>query len=199
MIYQASEIVRNYIETSGLSFIDKLGGLVKTYEKQDGQGNILRFPIAYNLTESECSKGKYLDFTPDGTHKSAIYFEGDRFSITRNSSKALFSGEVKLVCWMNLQKLGYETPFSHIAIAKILQSLPSQPFSFTPDGFNNPQYQRVIIQARGTEFENLFSKYTYAKKVNFFPYDSFAINLNVSFEVNYSCIEVPEPGGESCS
>jgi hypothetical protein len=196
MIYQAAEIVKSFIQD--ISFVEKVGGLVKTYERKDGNGVTSRFPIAYNLSETECQKGKYTDLVPDGVHKSAIYFEGDRMNIDRKATKLHFSGDLKLVCWMNLEKLGYEVPFSPYAIPQVLRAIPAQPFNFTPDDFSDPQYQRVIIQVTSTESENIFSRYTYNRKYQFFPYDYFAINMNIQFEMNYQCFEVPEPGGGSC-
>jgi hypothetical protein len=199
MIYQSAEIVRSLLEDANLPFVAKLGGLVRTYEKKDGNGTVSRFPIAYNLSETECTKGKYLDFAPDGKNKSAIYFEGDRMNMTRLSDRILFSGSLKLACWMNLSKMGLDSPFSAYAVSEISRVLPVPAFNFTPEGYDKPQFQRVVIKIENTESENIFSKYTYAKKINFFPYDYFALNISIQFEVNYNCFEIPEIGEGSCS
>jgi hypothetical protein len=196
MIYQAAEIVKHFL--TDLPFVEKLGGLVKTYEKQDPNGNTVRYPVAYNLTETECNAGKYLDFVPDGKFKSSIYFEGDRARITRTSGKIHVEADLKLVCWMNLKKMGVNLPYSHYAITQIAQAIPTRMFNYTPDGIETPQYQRVQISLDSTEYENIFSRYTYDKRVLFFPYDYFSININVKFEINYECYDIPTGEEGSC-
>src|SRR5690606_25266345 len=119
--------------------------------------------------------------------------------IERKSGKIHFNGVLKLICWMNLEKLGYQTPFSHYAIPQLIEKIPFNPINFTPEGFETAQYQRVVISVENVETNNVFSQYNYDQKVHCFPYDYFAINLNIQFEVNYSCLSVPDPGGESCS
>lgn len=196
MIYEAAEIVKHLI--SDLTFVGNIEGLVKTFERKDQSGNTERFPIAWNTEESECKAGRYINLVPDSTKKGAIYFEGDRMNIVRDGGRITFEGDLKLVCWLNLRLMSPDALFTPYAIAQVLQAIPAAPFNYSPEDDGNYKYQRVIIRTRSVEQDNVFSKYTYGKRVSFYPFDFFAINLNMEFRLNNSCFTIPAESADTC-
>lgn len=67
-------IIKDQID--GLSFIDKIAGLVSTtYMTIDGVQKA--FPVACCVTADDCKAGAYNDLTPDSKYKTVIYFEDE--------------------------------------------------------------------------------------------------------------------------
>lgn len=188
MIIDIADILKGFIEP--LPFIGTIAGIVKTLEVSsegdNGRAITKRYPIALN-TPSDCDQSKYMDLVPDFSKKSIIYFEdrGTTF-LERRGSLQFFESRLKLVCWLNVDLLGYESLLSPVIIKEIMRVIP--------DGiFNVPEmYQRISIKIENEEQKdaNIFSRYTYDEKVTqylMFPADYFALNLKVNYAVNLHC------------
>lgn len=193
-----ANILKGYIET--LPFAGKVGGLVKpiTYTSQTDKGVIKKtIPVDCGVTHANCLKGRYTDLMPDSKYNSVMYFEDGGVRPSDNSARDFsFESNLKLVCWLNLKKLG-KTGCSNtaLAIATILNTLPTRTF-------NNGVYSRIFIAVTGEEIKSpqIFSKYTYDEEKTqylMYPYDYFALNISVRFSISKSCITNWTNGAET--
>lgn len=187
-----AEIHRGYIES--LPFIDKIAGLVKpiTYSESQGEGkpSIKKtFPVACNVTHSECLSGKLMDLVPSEKYKSVSYFEDLGVTITGGDSRFFdFESRLKFICWMNLKKLGITNcSSSALAIAAILKALPNP-------NFNSGIFTRISVAMVGQDIKSnaIFSKYTYDEsqiQYLMYPFDYFAITLKTNFRIPIQCVD----------
>jgi hypothetical protein len=184
-----ANILKGYVET--LPFAGKVGGLVKpiTYVTQNDKGTVKKtIPVDCGVTHENCLKGRYTDLMPDSKYKSVMYFEDGGVTPGDNNARDFsFESNLKLVCWLNLKKLG-KTGCSNtaLAIVTILNTIPTRTF-------NSGIYTRIQVTITGEEVKSpqIFSKYTYDEEKNQFlihPYDYFALNVSVKFNVSKSCI-----------
>lgn len=189
MVTDIADIIKECIED--LPFVDVIAGMVKTLEVStegdNGRTIIKRLPVALNATHDECDQSTYQTLVPDFSKKSIIYFE-DRGSsfLERRSDIQFFESRLRLVCWLNVNKLGYNTLISPQIIKEILKVIPLNIFN------HPPSYQRISIRVENEETKdsNIFSRYTYDEKVSqylMFPADYFALNLKVNYAVNLFC------------
>lgn len=192
-------LIRGYIDD--LSFIDKIGGLVKPIVKvQDiGDGKVVKkvIPVDCGVTHTDCIRGKYTDLMPNSNYKSVTYFEdGGVQKINDGRGDFSFQSNLKLVCWLNLKKLGKtDCSQSALAIASILNVIPNKFVNSSP-------YTRIQITCIGEDAKNpaIFGKYTYdEEKIQFlmFPYDYFALNFQVKFTIPRHCITGLTPSTET--
>ena len=169
----------------GLSFADKIVGMVQTVSvnKTNSEGLVYneRYPVSCNRTYTECERSGFSELIPNSTYKSILYFEdgGSRFD-DKNVEASL-----RLVCWANLKKLGKGEYSSASMIAEIMGSLPRVPF-------NTKNLMSVFVEVQSQDIRNqsIFSQYTYKEEQTqylFYPFDYFALNLNVTYRINPKC------------
>jgi hypothetical protein len=194
MISDIGTILKGYI--SPLSFVDKIGGVVRVVTKTetDSSGRQVRksFPVDCEVTNEDCLSGKYVDLVPNSKYKSVIYFEDQGIRpITQDVIDFTFEASLKLVCWLNLKKLGkINCSNSALAYLNILKVLPTRYINQT---VNTVQYSRIIIKPQGQDIKSpdIFSKYTYdEEKTQFlmYPYDYFSLDIYVQFTVAKDCV-----------
>lgn len=182
-------------EIAGLSFVDRIAGLVRPVSISDQSetgGRILKtFPVACNVSAKDCTtKGKYQDLVPNSGKKSIIYFEdGGIQNIGRDNHGIKFRSLLNIICWLNLPKLGVsDCNFSAKAALGIISKLPYQPFNFAG------MYTRCSITGISEAKKNnaIFAPYTYDETVTqylMYPYDYFMLTVITEFTVPLSCIE----------
>lgn len=187
---QIADIIKSQIEN--LPFMDRTAGLVRIVKRQEvgEKGTIVKtFPVDCDVSQKDCVSGKYTDLIPNTKYKSIHYFED--MGVTPSGQDQLnfdFDARLRLVGWLNLQKLGKTTcSVSHLAIAAILKKISS-------GNFNSFPFTRIQIKCSGIEPKTaaIFSKYSYAEEISqylLYPYDYYAMNFNVSFRVPYKCID----------
>lgn len=190
-----AEIFKGYV--APLAFTERLAGLARliTINEQTESGSIRKtFPVAFDVCETDCVAGKYKDLTPNSNKKSVLYFEEISAPqwVEQARSNFRFRSVIRLVGWLNLKKLGLtNNTWSADAIIQILAKIPQKPF-------NNGNLLKIkvtnISEAEKTA-QNIFGKYTYDEAVNqylLYPYDFFALNFTVDFEINPACYEAIE-------
>lgn len=193
---EIAKILKSQIEN--LSFMDRVAGAVRVVRRQDvtDKGPIIKtFPVDCDVTQKDCVSGKYTDLFPNSKYKSIHYFEdlGATVPTGQDQSNFDFEARLRLVGWLNLQKLGKATcSVSHLAIAAILKAIEAK-------NFNNDPFTRIQIKCTGIEPKTaaIFSKYSYSEEISqylLYPYDYYAINFSVSFRVPYKCIQDWEDG-----
>lgn len=193
MITDIGNIIKSYLT---LPFIDKLGGVVRVITKTetDSSGRSIRksFPVDCDVTNDDCLAGRYIDLVPNSKYMSVVYFEDEGVSIVdQNIRDFTFEASLKLVAWLNLKKLG-KTACSNSALAylSILKALPTRYFNQT---INGVPYSRILITPSGQDIKSpqIFSKYSYEEEKTqylVYPYDYFAMDINVKFTVSKSCV-----------
>jgi hypothetical protein len=199
-----SNIILEEVKT--LAWIDKYAGLVRVAVKQTSDTTKpLRkfFPIACNVTQDDCVKsGTLNDLIPDSKYKSILYFEdGSVQLLGMESGYVNFRSNLRLVCWLNGQKLGYDgCSLSSIAVLGIIKNLNT----LIINPFNSGAYSKIKIQAVSQEPKSqaIFSKYSYDEAVNQYlipPFDYFALNIITNFSVSNACItDFEERGPDLC-
>lgn len=201
MTNDIADIIKDKID--GLPFVDRLAGMVKVLtisEETDTGKKRKSFPVACNVSASECNNvSKLKDLTPDSSKRSVMYFEelGGTVMTGTDRNYLLFRSSVRLVCWLNLQKMGLtDCGWSSTAVLSIMKELSSMT---QPANYNSKYIQLQVKQINEAEKSPLlFSKYTYDEATNqylIYPYDYFAINITVEFKINSNCIdplEIPD-------
>lgn len=183
-------VIRPYIEA--LVFKDKVGGVVRPMTlvrvSDDGIKSKKIIPVDCGVTHRECISGKYTDLMPDSKYKSVIYFEDNGTQRVDDEHRDFsFQSNVKLVCWLNLKKLGKTNcSVSSLALGSILKAIPTQYLNSAP-------YTRILITFLGEDPKtpSIFGKYTYdEEKIPYllYPYDYFSLNFSIRYTIPRSCI-----------
>ena len=203
MIHTIIEPIRTKLET--LSFADRVAGLVIPVTQptmKDGRkiGQIT-YPVACDVTGARCwEDGKYFDLLPGDAFQSVLYFEqlSDTTLTGFKDSKdriMVFEADVRLVGWLNLKKLGYPdcsiTSRLVLSIIKAIQETKGErartagKFTVTDAAFTNA---KVEADFRGQKIRDraIFSKYSFYKEL-LYPFDYFALDFHVWFEVGKEC------------
>lgn len=180
------------VQIENLPFMEKVGGLVRVIKKVDStdKGTTTKtFPVDCDVSEKECSvRSKYTDLVPNSNYKSVHFFEDLGVTIsTEDQATFSFESKVKLIGWLNLQKLGKtECSVSHLAIASILKSIESR--TFNSGDFTKMQIRCTGIDPKSAE---IFRKYTFSEEATqylMYPYDYYAMTFTTKFTIPYKCI-----------
>ncbi len=193
MNHQIANILKDYL--SVLPFVDKLSGLVQAVQINvpSQEGHVLKsFPVSCDITHTECYDGHYLDLCPESSKKTVIYFEdrGVRF-IRRSGARNEYKSTLRLVCWINIQRLLNEACFGNITcsvsskvIKQILCVFPSIPVDIDP-------FERVypVVVSEEIRSNAIFSAYTYddLRQYLLYPYDFFALTIETTFSICMDC------------
>jgi hypothetical protein len=200
------EDIRNF------AWIEKYGGLVQTVTRNliidKDQGLFIEqvYPVSCGVTASECWDGnRYQELSPDSTKKSVAYFEEKTplsFSQNKNGMNlAEVTTSVRFVAWLNMNLLGYDNcSISGIAVAEFLKTFLNR--TFKQDSGTEaiksrlvpyPHIYQISFKATSEELKSsrIFQKYSYEKKEHlyFYPFDFFAIDLQISAIIKLDCIK----------
>ena len=179
-----ANILKTKIET--LPFVDTIAGLVTVGQKKD-KTEVLRFPISRDVTHTDCINGRYTDLIPNDKKTSVIYFEDRGISNNGTSGRrTIYESQLILVGWLNLKKIGKEDiGITSLAVGSILKVL-------NVPRFNEGMFQRIDITIENQLVKNtqIFSAYTFREEAQYlmFPFDYFALNISVTFEIDTECI-----------
>jgi len=179
-----ANILKTKIET--LPFVDTIAGLVTVGQKKD-KTEVLRFPISRDVTHTDCINGRYTDLIPNDKKTSVIYFEDRGISNNGTSGRrTIYESQLTLVAWLNLKKIGKEDiEITSLAVGSILKVL-------NVPRFNEGMFQRIDITIENQLVKNtqIFSAYTFREEAQYlmFPFDYFALNISVTFEIDTECI-----------
>jgi hypothetical protein len=174
-------------DLASLSFLDKITGIVKPAQI-DVDGTIKTIPVALNLNPTTCNDSQLLDYVPNNTKTSIIYFEDQGTTVTDYSGEAIgFTASFALICWFNYRLINpLLTNTSQIA-ANIIKLLNVEMGNIAP-------LIAVILSVTGQDSNDgaVFSKYTYLEDQSQFityPYGYVALNLSADFRVRPECVE----------
>lgn len=189
-----------------LNWTDLNAGLIKEFiqvktVERDGKQIPIRkiFPVSCELTNDQCiSNSKYLDLVPNTSRRSIAYFEdqGCRF-IDKAGSTFNFSGNMRLVCWVNGKKFDYNLcSISAFLIGSILSKVPSNPD-------NSGDFTKIKITSikEVAKDSRIFAKYNYDESVRQYlmnPFDYFALDLEYTFSADPYCFEEIKIKNDNC-
>jgi hypothetical protein len=169
-----------------LPFVDTIAGLVTVGQKKN-KTEVLRFPISRDVTHTDCINGRYTDLIPNDKKTSIIYFEDRGISNAGLSgSRTIYESNLTLVGWLNLKKIGkQDIEITSLVVGSILKVLKMPKF-------NDGMFQRIDVKVDNQLVKNtqIFSDYTFRREAQYmmFPFDYFALNLTVTFEIDTNCI-----------
>jgi hypothetical protein len=180
----------------GLPFVDRLAGIAQTVtETQAGEisGTITkRYPVTYDPNElDENGNVREICLVPDQFYKSIIYFEDGGIDITQDARHGNgYRSALRLVCWLNRAKLvgSHYTEISGRCINAIISRLTNK----------NPETVGMFIKFKTNvsrippQDNGIFSRYTYSETDRQYlrpPFDFFAIDFIIDFQVKEKCID----------
>jgi len=195
MIQEIGEIIKARL--IGINFVDRLAGITQVVSYQERTRDEAkieeRFPAACDVESLNCGedKSRLKDLVPDSKKRSVIFLEdisGAQFTgRTRNDLN--FTANIRLVAWINQQKLGKDNcSVTGPIMAKIIGALQ------TTSPFNNAPYTRISISIGRIvpKTPAIFQRYTFPlteKQYLMWPFDYFALDLVVKFSMNENCQE----------
>jgi len=144
------------LDLASLPFVDKITGIVKTASIQVAD-RVKTLPIAVNLDPSTCSDSQLLDFVPDSSKTSIIYFEdrGTQMNRMENSS-IYFTSNFTLICWFNYLKIDQALTNTSQITGNLIKYLPELMGNISP-------LIGVVLSITGQQSNDgsVFSKYSY--------------------------------------
>lgn len=204
MLEQILEVIRPSIQSA--PYVHKFGGLVKTVSKKEtddkGKTVTLKFPVNCAVSHEECwYQNRYLDLVPDDRYSSIFYFEpfsSFKETDTQRIAKARFStyrGQVRLVGWLNLAKMGIEDCFGSSRIAHSLVQYINKRFRNLDSPFKLKRLSFRMIEEESRD-KNPFDKYTYNEFKQFllYPFDYVSLIIEVEAFGNAKCFAEADVG-----
>ena len=198
MIYNVAEILKGRL--SDLTWIDSLNGLVTshTMETQTEKGEpLLKTVPVYCGEESGCDINSVDPLVPDGKTSCMVYFEERTpFRLIGNERDWFyFRGQLMLVCWVNLRRLGVEGCDKTTLIKNsIFKNLFFEKQNFVDYEINA---MSAYVQEEVVKNQNIFSKWNYYDRLDKMlqaPYDYFAIIVEADFRIHRTCLSDFVPG-----
>lgn len=194
MTRQIADILRKKL--NGLVFLDKIAGLVQTVERTqpteiETAFAVTKFPSSADTNIEDCfRKGCYKDLVPNSKNKGILYFENNGIRIT-GMDKGFYQYQANLRCvvWVNNKLIQGTADCESITPQMITYIRKALEVGY----FNDGDFSKIRITATGI-IENeyrIFDKYTYpqeALKYIFWPYEAFAIDFSVSFQIHSNCL-----------
>jgi hypothetical protein len=193
-----AEILKNAI--SGLNFVDKITGLVQVgyltqaeFKKKTGKEfaygelEVIKFPMSQGLIGCENKPYSYDDYLPTKNKKSIIFFEDQGCQVLKQNRKQTdYQSSLRLVCWFNKKLIDPDIQRNDLIQNLLLLLVDEHP--------NTSDINRVYVEFKGQEIhsEDIFSKYDLDEamyQVMMWPYDCFALNFEVLFTINQSCVK----------
>jgi hypothetical protein len=154
----------------------------------DAEGNIKTFPIAFNTDPTTCNDSELLDYVPDSTKMSIIYFEDRGSQVTGCDQNAiLFRASFTLVCWFNYKLIDENQVNTALIAANIIKYLPGNMGNITP-------LTGVWLDIVGQQPNDgsVFAKYSYSEPISqyiTYPYGYVALDLTADFRLRTDCID----------
>lgn len=203
MIHAAIDSIQQTIVN--LSILERYGGLCFTAQKMFSSGDpenpagvMKSFPVGVNIEEPDCwNNGKYSFLMPSMDKKSVAWWMPNSGMTLKTGGRldkgldtVIFQGSAKLIVWLNLQALGFETnTVTADYVAVLVQALHRKEFNVSNDVFTGSKAY-FQFQSQDPKTLNIFSPWSFDRKeaLMFFPHDFFAINFNIEISISRSCI-----------
>lgn len=182
-----NEIVEQLVDN--LPFVDKITGLVKPARVTTSTGESKVFPVALNLDPTVCNESELLDYVPDSTKTSIIYFEdrGSTFRLCQGDALE-FTANFLLVCLFNFKLINPILVDTSQITANIIKNLPLGNMG------NLPPLMNVYLEVAGQEPNDgaVFGRYSYSEEISqyiTYPYGYVALTLRADYRIRLDCVE----------
>jgi hypothetical protein len=181
-----ANIIVDYIKD--LTWIDKLAGLTQV-AKINQNGVEKRYPISCSMAfDDTCVEGCYDELAPNSAYQSVVYFEDDGFTFDHQAgNKLYYNSSLRLIAWLNYNKLGGGCGSTGNYIIDIIRALPSYPVNVSDLlGVN------IRVMSQAIRSDDIFSKYTFNEKQTQYlmlPFDFFSLEIKTSFYIIPECVE----------
>lgn len=190
-----------------LGWVQRYGGVVQTVELDTTKG-AKRFPVSCNVSEQDCINNQfYQDLVPDSNKLSLLYWEitqgfRDVGAVIRQGTDSIrrVRGSVRVVGWLNGQKLGYKECNLAARASRTIWPIVNQ--RIESDSLVGTEFENGYIQFRPlgevVKDKEIFAKYDYENPSRYllFPYDYFAIDVLVEASIYVGCDFVFDPLAE---
>lgn len=190
MNYYIANIIKERLKS--VSFVDNIVGLVRPITANINEKPCI-LPVAINISQDLCLKGNYIDLMPNSKYKSIIYFEDNGINVLECSeNKCEYISKLKMIVWLNTTKINDVGCLYDGSICSTLELIKAMQKSNPINNVNtNPLVHRIIVMPKSIiRDKTIFSEYTYDEKYSqylFYPYDYFAINIDVRFITTCLC------------
>lgn len=214
MIRLVMESIRPNIEA--VTWVERYGGLAYPITVQEVTGDTetvnKTFPFSdyvSDLGDCELSE-RYHYLTPDDSKKSIVYFEqtGDMTFSNLAKGGARLRGVLRgqqnfrLVCWVNLNKIGSEiTSDGSILAAELWAAIDGVKVDKLHPDLNLPVTNlKWYVTSQVAKSMAIFSPYSYQDRGSFlmYPFEFFAFNVQAEFYVKKGCITPYPVSAEVC-
>lgn len=185
MIRKVTDLI--VAELTGLNFVDRIGGIVKTLEvvsPVSGVATTFNYPVG-----SQDANGNHITYLPDTSFKSVIFFEDNGTTAESDVRYTNYQSSIRLIAWYNLPKINKAYTRGDLLTQTLIHNLPHT--------FANTDYlTKIYLDFSGevAKDKSIFSKYSFNEEtwqyLNY-PFDYAAIDLTVSYSVsrNASCFD----------
>ncbi len=184
-----ANIIVDYIKD--LAWIEKLAGLTQV-AKINQNGVEKRYPISCSMVfDDVCVEGCYDELAPNSAYKSVVYFEDSGFTFSKQvGNKLYYESTLKLIAWLNYNKLGGGCGSTGNYIIDIIRALPSYPVNVSDLLGAN-----IRVMSQAIRSDSIFSQYTFNEKQTQYlmlPFDFFSLTIQTSFYIIPECVEDTE-------
>lgn len=199
MTDQICEILKNAI--SGLSFVDKITGLVQVGYLTQGEVikkigkefayeglTTIKAPISQGYVDCNTTKPYSYDlYFPDKNRKSVIFFEENGITLKeQNRNYIKYMADIRLICWYNKKLIDVDV--ERFDLIHNINNL------IVDEHANSGDINRIYAEFKGqaVHSEDIWSKYDIdvpMYQLMLHPYDCFALDYEVEFSVTKSCID----------
>lgn len=205
MTRQIANILKDKLQD--LAFLDKVAGLVQTIERTqpteiETAFVVTKFPASADTNYEECFRnGCYKDLVPNSKNKGVLYFESNGTKpLGTERGNHQYQINLRCVVWINNKKIQQSENCQNISHQLITYIRKSLEIGY----FNEGDFTKIHVKANNI-IENeysIFSRYTYPQEVLkylFWPYEAFAIDLVVTYNINGICIPEFILNPETCT
>ena len=208
--------IREAMET--LPYVQRYGGLAipvsrkyKSGQTEDGTPTLVdkTYPIAEDVYGKDCwEQDRYQDLTPSSRYASVFWLEETNpvqiAPVTTQSRAYRFKGgeakqvtaSVRLIAFMDRSKLRYDAGYIP---GDLLVRLDLRDKEITE---GDVPIGNISIKPTGFEQKGpgIFSRYSFDNMENYllFPYDYFALNLQITGRISGSCISLTQINPTVC-
>lgn len=189
-----SAVSQYQTDLTNLAWVENYGGITRLVKHPQKSEELVQYPVSPFVSFSECwNEGIYKALVPSDNIASVVYYEEDsntihnKTSIISGSSNniELYETPVRLICWINLNKLGLDHTTDKSGFVNDLLNI----FSTT----KTSNGARIEVNFREVDSEDetktVFEKYNYKdfEKLLYYPYMAISIRLTFRQIGKQSC------------
>ncbi len=182
-----SEILRGLLVD--ITWVDKASGLVTAVRRGSEGGRTQVFPAATNVSP-DYDPQVMTDMIPNSEYNSILYFEDQGMSARREGKWLRCESRLRLVCWLNGQKMRFTSEQAVKAIQEVFFTLP---LNYSSGDFGQI---RITAAPEETKSAAIFAGYSYSEEQTqylLYPNDYFSLMVTVSYLASPDCFTDLDP------